>query len=144
MGIVYIMRGLPGAGKSTKVKQLAEEFAEDYVYCSADSYFEKSDKYEFDRSKLWLAHKKCWDDFVWGVSVSPERYVIVDNTNTTFKEYQKYVDFAKSYKWKVIIVDLYDGGLTDIELTIRNKHGVPLEAIQRMRARYERDLKMDR
>jgi len=37
----------------------------------------------------------------------------------------------------LFVVSLFDSGLTDIELYRRNVHEVPLETIQKMRARYE-------
>jgi hypothetical protein len=38
-----------------------------------------------------------------------------------------------------VVIDLYDGGLTDEALVARNVHFVPWQAIGAMRARYEHD-----
>ena len=46
---------------------------------------------------------------------------------------------AKELGAELVVHDVYDGGQTDETLAERNVHGVPLEAIQRMRARYESD-----
>jgi hypothetical protein len=40
----------------------------------------------------------------------------------------------------VVVVDVFDGGLTDEDLAARNVHGVPLAGIRAMRARWETDL----
>ena len=45
---------------------------------------------------------------------------------------------AKENQTDVGIIDLFDAGMTDEELAERNTHGAPLEAIQRMRARWQK------
>ena len=42
---------------------------------------------------------------------------------------------------RLVVMDLYDGGLTDSELAARNLHGVPEAGINRMRLRWEHDWK---
>lgn len=123
-----ILRGLPGSGKSRRAYALAGAVA------SADDYFtDIYGKYTFDRSKLHLAHQFCFDRFKQFVD---QRYesVAVDNTNTTRKEYQRYVDYAteKGYDIQIVTVET---DLTDEQLAKRNVHGVPVETIRRMRER---------
>ncbi len=50
---LYIVRGLPGSGKSTFAKFVGDSFVE------ADMFFMKNGKYEFDMSKIRDAHSWC-------------------------------------------------------------------------------------
>ena len=52
---LYIIRGLPGSGKSTIAKSLGKS----WQIFEADQFFMKNGKYEFDGSKLKDAHDWC-------------------------------------------------------------------------------------
>lgn len=122
-----ILRGLPGSGKSTFGIHVGAWI------CSADLYFYKGDEYVFDRSLLPKAHEACWQRFCKYIDENrPD--VLLDNTNTTKKEYQRYVDYAKEHGYNVVILTV-ETDLTDEELAKRNVHGVPVETIRRMRER---------
>lgn len=128
-----IIRGLPGSGKST----LSELFRHNSCVVSADSYFYEKGEYKFDAKKLWSAHSECFQTFI--ECCGRGHNVVVDNTNTTKKEYQRYVDYAKEHGYKVIILTV-ETDLTDDELAKRNIHGVPVETIKRMRHRMKSDV----
>jgi predicted kinase len=135
-GKVYIVRGLPGSGKSTKVKTLLGN--KQYVICSADNFFvDSSGRYSFVPSLIKDAHKYCQERFLKAIRNNIPT-IIVDNTNTQKWEYQYYLNLADQYDYDVEIIDLFDGGLSDEELAKRNIHNVPKEAISRMRARWEK------
>jgi predicted kinase len=123
-----LVRGLPGAGKSTFAGSEAIE---------ADWWFCQKGEYKFDPSELKNAHNWCQqrtrDQLESGLDAT------VANTFTQLWEMQSYIDMAKELGAELIVHDVYDGGQTDETLAERNVHGVPLEAIQRMRARYEKD-----
>ena len=86
---LYIMVGLPGSGKSTFTQSL-----DNPVICSADQYFEKTGKYEFDPDKLVSAHQasknKCLDNMLMSKPV-----IVIDNTNLTNKDRRPYEDMAE-------------------------------------------------
>jgi predicted kinase len=66
--------------------------------------------------------------------------ILVDNTNTQKWEYQPYLDMAYAFKYdteEIIVGSLDDDSL--LEYAERNEHGVPLEAIQRMANRFEKE-----
>ncbi len=50
---LYLLRGIPGAGKSTLAKQLGD------AHFEADSYFMIDGEYQFDPTKLRKAHEWC-------------------------------------------------------------------------------------
>lgn len=107
MAKVIILRGVSGCGKSTLAKTLEDA---GYFIASADNFFIVEDEgYKFDASKLKQAHKYCFDNYVatleWGIDV------VVDNTNTTEKEMEKYIEYANLHGHKVTC------------LVVENRHG---------------------
>lgn len=129
--MLFLIRGLPSAGKSTFALRLAA------FVLAADDYFMKDGEYHFDPSKLAAAHQDCQARALDALKVG--RNVAVANTFTQRWEMEPYLAMARELEIPVTVVDLFDGGLSDKALTLRNAHGVPLEAIQAMRERYEHD-----
>lgn len=129
-----ILRGLPGSGKSTLAYDIKRSRGwPDNSIVSADDYFDDDfGRYKFDKNKLGKAYEQCFNIFC-GL-VMNNRNVILDNTNTTKREYGKYVSYAKEMNYLVTILTV-ETDLTDEELAKRNVHGVPVETIARMRAR---------
>ena len=128
-----IMRGLPGAGKDTYLKDLSKD--EDFVVCSADDFFMENGSYNFDPRKLGEAHeyckKKCFGAAKLGKSIA------ISNTNVKHWEYEFYIMLGEHFGYEVEIHSVFDGGCTDEQLAARNLHGVPVESIARMRENYE-------
>lgn len=122
-----ILRGLPGSGKSSFAHQIGAWIV------SEDEFFTKNGEYKFDKTMLVHAHGFCFVKFCDYIDQNrPD--ICVDNTNTTKKEYQRYVDYAKDHGYNVTILTV-ETDLTDEELAKRNVHGVPIETIKRMRER---------
>lgn len=123
MKTLFLLRGLPGAGKST----LADSLGIDYV--EADMFFMQDGEYKFDGTKIKLAHEWCQDRvrkiMEYGMSVA------VANTFTQEWEMEPYLEMAKEFGYRVnsLIVENRHGG--------ENTHGVPEEALTRMRNRFE-------
>ena len=129
--VLVILRGLPGSGKSTVARGLSG------VVCSADDYFVWPDGvYRFDPSLISAAHAACYKKAAFEMA-SGFNNVVLDNTNTQFWEFDPYIQLAEKHGYSVRIHNVFDGGLSDSELADRNQHGVPVEAIARMRARWE-------
>lgn len=138
---LILTRGVPGSGKSFLAKQLKEKHMHDGLTChifSTDDYWYigNGDKYIFDFSKIGVAHR--WNQKrVKNAMHNCENVVIVDNTNTTWKEMKKYVDMAKTHGYNVELVEPSTEWKHDVdECFKRNSHGVPKEAIQRMLDRF--------
>ena len=138
--ICYILRGLPGTGKSTLAKNLRDSHRNARVF-STDNLFMVDGEYQFDPSKLGEYHalnlRQATDFMERRKRSEPDVLCIIDNTNTQHWEYEKYVEAAKENGFMVHIISV-DWKQEDIPLYAeRNTHGVPEEAIQRMADRWE-------
>lgn len=98
--ILYIFRGIPSSGKSTKAKSLVPN---EQIF-SADKYFEKDGPYMFVPQLLGSAHKACFDGLE-SAMISGITPLAVDNTNTTLKEINPYIQLAKKRGYSIEIVE---------------------------------------
>ncbi|MCK5115823.1 MAG: ATP-binding protein [Candidatus Aegiribacteria sp.] len=129
---IYIMRGLPGAGKSTWAR---ENYPQAHV-CSADNYFlDEEGVYRFDRALISEAHASCLRGFaeiLASIASDPANFpeaVIVDNTAIKAWEISPYYNLARAYGHDPRIVHVKcDAGAAHS----RNIHGVPLERVEKM------------
>lgn len=140
--ICYILRGLPGTGKSELAKNLASGGRESRLgIFSTDEHFMVDGEYQFDPSKLGEYHAynlRNATQFMESFK-SPIHTIncIIDNTNTQHWEYEKYEEAAKENGFMVQIISI-EWKREDIPLYAeRNSHGVPEEAIYRMAERWE-------
>ena len=120
---LFLVRGLPGSGKSTLAKTLAP------VHCEADQYFVGPDGvYRFDQAKLAEAHADCLTRTV--QALCDGRDVAVSNTFTRVWEMRPYLDLrAKIEGLEIEVVRMTS--------QYESVHGVPKEAVDRMRQRFE-------
>lgn len=132
---LIIMRGLPGSGKSTYVK---ENFP-DAVVCSADSFFLNEDgEYIFVNWKLQQAHQHCFRTFIDAVTSDAET-IVIDNTNICRWEYENYVFMAEKFGYRIRKIRM-NFAESDIPLFgKRNIHGVPELKINQMFEGFEDD-----
>jgi predicted kinase len=136
---LIIMRGIPGAGKSTKAKSLVGKgkihSTDDVIEAGGDyrEFFAKMIANK-DFTPLSQAHstnlKNAMESMKSGVTP-----VIVDNTNIKQNESKAYVVAALEMGYaddNIKFVDIGTAGLEAEELAKRNTHGVPLEKIKAM------------
>ena len=131
MQTLYLIRGLPGAGKSSLADTLLD--LGNTYHVEADMFFTmNTGNYLFDGSKLKDAHVWCQDTVVQHLINGYS--VIVSNTSTTEKEVKVYQDIAKKYNARfisLIVENRHEGA---------NIHGVPEEKLQQMRNRFSTKL----
>lgn len=142
--VLIIMRGIPGAGKSTKAKELV---GNGKIYSTDDRIEAEGDYREFfkkmidskDFGPLGRMHnlnfkmaKQAMKD-----GVSP---VVIDNTNIKANEPKNYVEAALNMGYSdenIKFIEVGDSGLTAEVLSERNTHGVPLDKIKSMIQSYK-------
>ena len=122
----FIMRGIPGSGKSTTAKLIAGETG--HIH-STDNYFMVDGEYKFDPKLLKDNHEKNFKAFCADIEAG-HPLVILDNTNTCKWEFEKYKKVAQEHGYIISIVENLHPTIE--ESMARNTHGVPAEAIQRM------------
>lgn len=162
--MLYILRGVPGSGKSFKAKELAGETG---VIFSTDEFW-GTDPIEYRKNwdqaakegnvekKLGEYHGKNYERAVVALKqgVSP---IVIDNTNIVRKNFQNYVDAAKEHgyevryaepdnseypHWQNVRSHISSKNQKELEKASEffhknNKHGVPQDAILRMLNQFE-------
>jgi predicted kinase len=125
---LYLLRGLPGSGKSTMAGSLAG------CHVEADQFFEKDGEYLFDPTKLSEAHKWCQNRAESYMHTGWPR-VVVSNTFTQEWEMTPYLDLAERYGYRVfsVVVENRHGGV--------NTHGVSNDVLEKMENRFQLKLK---
>jgi len=129
MKTLYIVRGVPGSGKSTFAKSIGG------IHIEADQFFMENGKYNFDITKIKLAHKYCQNQTeAWmktdGTQVNNDK-IVVSNTFTQEWEMEPYFKLAEKYGYRTfsLIVENRHGGV--------NVHDVPEDKLELMKNRFE-------
>jgi predicted kinase len=127
--ILYLLRGLPGAGKSTLSEQLSPNV------CEADMYFMRDGEYRFDMDGLPAAHFWCrsrCESFM----KNGEETIVVSNTLTSESEINPYIEMGNKYGYQIV------------SLVVENRHGnssihdVPNETLNKMEKRLMDSIKL--
>lgn len=127
MKTLYIIRGLPGSGKTT----MANELVGHYAYCEADQFFTSQDgSYHYDKEKIREAHEWCKNQ-VKALMILNQYKIAVSNTFVKRWEIQPYVALAQQYGYRIVEITMSGD-------TYANLHNVPEETIQRMKANWEK------
>lgn len=129
---VYILRAVSGAGKSTLAKKLASE----WCIFEADKYLiNEKGEYEWTPERMMAAHRKCFEKYSQYIEggIGP---LVVSDTNTVTKDFQKYVDLATAADYTVIclVVENRHGGV--------DSHHVPEKTLERQEQRIRSNLQL--
>lgn len=123
--VLYIVRGLPGSGKSTFAQTLTSNHWE------ADMYFvNENGEYKFDMDKIKNAHQWCRDMVEDAMKRNLDK-IAVSNTFTQVWEMELYHKLAEHYGYTIfhlIVENRHDG---------ENQHGVPSDKVQIMKDRFQ-------
>ncbi|KAM4790388.1 NEDD4-binding protein 2-like 1 isoform 2-T2 [Cyanocitta cristata] len=138
-GRLVLLRGLPGAGKSTLARQLKRDHPS-AVVLSTDDFFVENGVYIFEPDFLEDAHK--WNQKRARKAMKNGKSpVIIDNTNIHAWEMKPYVMMARENRYEVTFQEPDTPWKFNVqELTRRNIHHVPREKIQRMKEQYEHNV----
>ncbi|CAF1257518.1 unnamed protein product [Adineta steineri] len=129
--VMFLMRGLPGSGKSTLVNILKRIYCKSFIVCSADNYFiDSNGVYNFNRDKIGVAHQVCQQQAEDACKKNIFA-IIIDNTNIRMDECRPYLQKASNYGYIVIVVEPRTNWKRDPNVLMeRNTHQVPLDVIQ--------------
>ncbi|CAM4233648.1 AAA family ATPase [Pseudoalteromonas maricaloris] len=140
---VFILRGLPGSGKSHYAQTLADDFVSgdetQYFICSTDDYFlNENGEYHFEKQRLSEYHNLNLARFINALAEGIP-LVVVDNTNIKKWEFVAYASaaVAMGYQVKEVIVgEIKDKSLQHLYAK-RNSHGIGLKTISKMAHLFE-------
>lgn len=118
---------IPGSGKTTIAKKLANRVieADSYFYCYNSKTHEI--EYNFIPSEIGKAHKWCRDNVENHMCNGDD--IAVSNTFTQKWEAAPYIELAKKYGYAVQIIT--------VQSNFKNVHDVPQATIEKMKARWE-------
>ena len=102
---LYIMQGVSGSGKSFVVEQMTYDTGEEVSVRSTDDLWMEDGEYKFDPQLLGVKHQQN-KILVEGDMIKGVQTIFVDNTNTTKKEAQPYIDLAEKYGYTVRVLSV--------------------------------------
>lgn len=129
MTALYLIRGLPGSGKSTFAKkQVVLDNAASIlaIHLEADMFQMKNGVYVFNGDNVGLSH--VWCQQTTRIFLHNGYNVYVSNTFTTQKELQYYRDIAAEVDVPLVICSMAG--------QFGNIHNVPEEVLEKMRSRW--------
>lgn len=125
---LYLIRGLPGSGKSTFAQTLADNL--DCNHFEHDKYLYTEDgEYLWTEKRMAYAYRQCLRDTE--ATMAEGEPVVVSNVFPTAKSLKNYKKLAEKYGHRVtyIVVENRRGGT--------NIHDVPQEALDDMRKAFQ-------
>lgn len=131
-GVVYIIRGVPGSGKTTVAKAIVGTKGKIH---STDNYFyDNAGVFRFDWRKYEEFHDKNFAGFCESLNQKIP-VVVLDNTNIKVKDFGRYVAAVEKKNYAVRLVEM---PVSDPkEAAQRNTHGVPEKTIIKMLKNFE-------
>lgn len=140
---VFVLRALPGAGKTELANFLANSLASDkgaVVLSSDDFFFSKEGRYDFDATRITDAHKWNFQRFKQAIDDGIET-IIIDNSNIKQFHYYQYVDYGQRHDYQALILTIPHNDLSDKELEERTPHNISRKTIKKMRGDFEWEMK---
>lgn len=125
---LYLIRGLPGSGKSTFAAMLARTL--DCDHWEHDKYlYTEEGEYLWTEKRMAYAYRQCLRDTE--ATMERQEPVVVSNVFPTAKSLKNYRKLAEKYGYRVtyIVVENRRGGV--------NIHDVPQEALDNMREAFQ-------
>ena len=130
---LFLIRGVSGSGKSSLSRELLLNGVVDTIV-EADDFFYNNNNYEFDVSKLGLAHNQCKERVI--SSLMEGKSVAVSNTSTREQDVKTYQNIAKKCSAKFISIIVENRNDTS------SIHDVPEEVLTRQAIQLYNSIKL--
>lgn len=142
MRVLFLMRGAPGVGKSTFIK---EHNLEQYKLCADDIRLLIQTPILTIDGELTISQnneKRVWELLFTMLEdrMKKGEFTIVDATNSKTEEMNKYKKLADQYRYRMYILDFTKIPINTVKERNKNRTGykvVPEEVIDKMYARFE-------
>jgi predicted kinase len=137
---LILIRGLSGAGKATLAEIIVNNEVDRVAICADDFFLNDDGEYNFKPDNIKQAHKWCLEETSELLDDPEVNLVVVHNTFTRKFEVDPYRDLAHNKRVVFTVVNLYDAGCNDGQLSQRSQYDVPSYIIQKQRQRWEKDV----
>ena len=129
---LYIIRGLPGSGKTTMADALVALASDKMIRLEADNYFIKNGVYQYDAAFITKAHEHCKQCFLRAMSKGLD--IIISNTSVKTWEWSEYKTLAEKegYMVHIVVKENHHDGMT--------VHDVPMATVMRMKRNFNVNL----
>lgn len=125
-GIMFIMQGTPGQGKSTMAKQIQQWCSNEGISCeifSTDDLFTVEGEYKFHGPAVPMAHQVNQMRVLAGLTDNTHAVNIIDNCNLFEWEQAPYLRIAFRTGYHPVVIDLRRADVHE------NVHGVPMNRV---------------
>ena len=101
MNTLYIVRGLPGSGKSQFARKLVSK--SEFVFEANKYMLDENGNYKYQASKLTFCHNKCFDNVKYAMIYGVDK-IVVANTFIRKNDYNRYINLANKFQYDVRII----------------------------------------
>ncbi len=130
MNALYLLRGLPGSGKTTLARSLSE--GGKYPVFSVDDYFTDpgTGAYRFEFEKNHLAYRHCEERTEEAMKGRMSK-IFLDNTFTMEWEMEPYFRLAARYDYRLFVMTVENRQRS------KNTHGISDEQVIKMAEKFK-------
>jgi hypothetical protein len=140
---LILVRGLSGSGKTDLADIIVGDIDERASIAMDDYFYDDEGNFKFVPEELKTAHEWCLRGCEAHMKDGLE-VVVVHNIFTRKWEVDPYLSIAKDNGYRVHIINLYDRGMNDYELSEQSDHNINPGLIQRQRKRWDKDVYRDK